>query len=197
MSTSAFHAGLHRGTGTPLDPFGVDVNGYQHRFETPDAVEAGVGQVAGYLHSITELVGQQLDRLYAVASEEDRTTLAFEAAATLRKALRDVRAPAEALARAEITAVLARELDGWTEIDLERRQLLLGVQVPPERLVENSWVNVRASEAAVPLVQLFTSTAADGTEVRDVHSPSGTFSSTAWIRETPVPARRWSSPPRG
>ncbi len=194
MSTSTtFHAGLHKGTGTPLDCSGVDAHGRQHRFETPEAVESGVRDVAGHLHAITELVGRQLERLSSVTSEEDRSVIAFEAAATLREALRDVRAPAEALARAEITASLDREVNGWVQINAERRQQLLGRPHPPTQLVEDSWVNDRARETTIPFVQVFTSTSADGTEVRDVLWPGGAYSSSAWIRDAAVNAHRWSS----
>lgn len=192
-SLAIFHAGLHKGTGTPLDCSGVDAHGRQHRFETPEAVESGVRDVAGHLHAITELVGRQLERLSSVTSEEDRSVIAFEAAATLREALRDVRAPAEALARAEITVSLDREVDGWVQINAERRQQLLGGLRPPTQLVEDSWVNDRALESTIPFVQVFTSTAADGTEVRDVLWPGGAFSSTAWIRDAPVTTHRWGS----
>lgn len=192
-SLAIFHAGLHKGTGTPLDCSGVDAHGRQHRFETPEAVESGVRDVAGHLHAIAELVGRQLERLSSATSEEDRSVIAFEAAATLREALRDVRAPAEALARAEIMASLDREVYGWAQITAERRQQLLGGLHPPAQLVEDSWVNDRALETAIPFAQVFTSTAADGTEVRDVLWPGGAFSSTAWIRDAPVTAHRWGS----
>lgn len=192
----AFSAGIHQGTRTPLDPAGVDAQGHSHRFDTPEAVEEGVKDVSGRLHAITELVGRQLEQLASVTSTDDRKVIAFEAAATLRAALQSVRAPAEALARAELIAGLDREIQGWIQIAPERRNELLGGPVPPRTLVEASWINERASEAQIPLVQLYTSTAADGTEVRDVYWPSGAFAMSSWVVNAPTSARRWGRPPK-
>lgn len=194
-TTPAFHAGIHRTTGTVLDPHGVDTHGTLHLFHSPTAVEDGVLQVAGRLHAVTEHLGLQIERLRCAKDDSDRAVLAMGAAATLRETLDAVRAPVEALARAEVFSSLSSDMQGWVQIDAEQRQELLAPSMPPE-LAPGLWVNERSLETPAPLVQVFTSMTVDGREVRDVFWPTGVNQTTFWIREQPPASRQWHKPPR-
>ncbi|PPF38509.1 hypothetical protein [Pseudoclavibacter sp. AY1H1] len=196
MTTTApaFRAGVHTLTGTVLDPAGVDEHGHLHLFHSPDEVECAVLNVAGRLNAITEHLGLQLDRLQSAPADGDRPGLALAAAATLRESLEAVRAPMEALARAEVFASLSAEMQGWAQLLPAEREELLATAAPPV-LASGVWVNERAAQTPTPLVQVYTNLTKDGREVRDVYWPTGVNATTSWIREEAPVARRWRKPP--
>ncbi|WP_146081996.1 hypothetical protein [Pseudoclavibacter sp. Z016] len=177
-------------TGTVLDPAGVDEHGHLHLFHSPVEVENAILDVAGRLNAITEHLVLQLERLRSAPTEGDRSALAMAAAATLRESLEAVRAPVEALARAEVFASLSADMQGWVQLQPAQRQELLATAAPPA-LTSGLWVNERAAQTPTPLVQVYCSSTEDGREVRDVYWPTGVNTTTSWIREEVPVARRW------
>ncbi|MBS3177256.1 MULTISPECIES: hypothetical protein [unclassified Pseudoclavibacter] len=179
-------------TGTVLDPAGVDEHGHLHLFHSPGEVESAVLDVAGHLNAITEHLGLQLQRLQSARADADYAALSMAAAATLRESLEAVRAPVEALARAEVFASLSRDMQGWVQIQPAERHDLLATASPPV-LTPGLWVNSR--QTPTPLAQVYSSFAVGGREVRDVYWPTGVNSMSSWIRRQPFVARRWRKPP--
>lgn len=194
VTAPTFQAGVHSVTGTVLDPAGVDEHGHLHLFHSPEEVESAVLHVAGRLNAITEHLALQLERLRSTPSDGDRPALALAAAATLRESLEAVRAPVEALARAEVFASLSADMQGWVRLQPAQRQELLAT-APPPALASGVWVNERAAQTPTPLVQVYCCLTDDGREVRDVYWPTGVNATTSWIREETPVERRQRKPP--
>lgn len=189
-----FKAGVHSVTGTVLDPAGVDEHGHLHLFHSPVEVENAVLDIAGRLNAITEHLGLQLERLQSAPNDGDRSALAMAAAATLRESLEAVRAPLEALARAEVFASLSGDMQGWVQLTPAQRQELVATASSPT-LAPGLWVNERSAQTPTQHVQVYCSFSEDGREIRDVYWPTGVNATTSWIREEVPVARRWLKRP--
>lgn len=191
----AFYAGVHQATRSPLDIEGIDALGLQHRFGTPSELEAGIRAVAGRLHAISEHVGEQLARLDAEGSAQERTELTLDAAAKIREAHEAVLAPVEALERAEVLAALDALTIGWEQIDDAQRAELLKDATDAPQLLPGAWVNERAAKREVPIALVYESKSPLGVAVRDVVWPSGFFPASSWGLVETQPAPRWRKPP--